>query len=182
MSFTEGFTAIENIKNSGQKLSDTVDRIEALETKLEGLLQAHSQLEILLNKISGAFVVLERSTTDLSKHYDTFTQQAGSLPNQVGSAIEQAEERIAEHQARMTTILDGLPNLLEQAIEQKLQIKISDLETKISDKLRDELKDTRQALRDAMEVNARSLDGKLDTVSRDIMAEMPRTLFGRRGK
>lgn len=48
--------------------------------------------------------------------------------------------------------------------------------------LRDELKDTRQALRDAMEVNARTLEGKLDTASRDIVAEMPRTLFGRRGK
>ena len=82
----------------------------------------------------------------------------------------------------MTTLLNKLPELLDQTIEKKLQTKISDLETRLSDRLRDELKDTRQALRDAMEVNARTLEGKLDTASRDIVAETPRTLFGRRGK
>ena len=178
MSFTEGFTAIESIKSSGQKLSDTVERIETLETKLQGLLQAHAQLESLIEKITTAFVDIERSTVDLSKHYDTFTQQASSLPDQVALAIERAEERMAGHQATMTKVLNGLPNLLDQTIEKKLQTKISDLETRVSDRLRDELKDTRQALRDAMEVNARSLEGKLEAASRDIVAEMPRTLLG----
>lgn len=85
---------------------------------------------------------------------------------------------MTEHQATMTKVFNSLPNLLDQAIEKKLQTKISDLETRVSDRLRDELKDTRQALRDAMEVNARSLEGKLETASRDIVAEMPRSLLG----
>jgi DNA repair exonuclease SbcCD ATPase subunit len=178
MSFTEGFNAIESIKSSGQKLSNTVERIETLESKLQGLLQAHAQLESLIETITTAFVDIERSTRDLSEHYDSFTQQASSLPDQVALAIERAEERIKEHQATMTKALNGLPKLLDQAIEKKLQTKISDLETRVSDMLRDELKNTRQDLLNAMEVNARSLEGKLETASSDVIAEMPRTLLG----
>ncbi len=182
MSFKEGFEAIEDIKNSSLKLSDTLGRIEALERKLSGLLDAQTQLEGLIDRISTALGSVESSSADLSENYGTFTQQVSSLPDQVDLAIERAEERIKEYQAKMTTLLNELPELLDQTIEKKLQTKISDLETRLSDRLRDELRDTRQALRDAMEVNARTLEGKLDTASRDIVAEMPRTLFGRRGK
>lgn len=182
MSFKEGFDAIRDIKNSSLKLSDTLGRIEALENKLSGLLHTQTQLEGLIDRIAASLGSVERSSTDLSENYDAFTKQANSLPDQVDLAIERAEERIKEYQAKMTTLLSELPDLLDQAIEKKLQAKLSDLETRVSDRLRDELKDTRQALRDAMEVNARALEGKVDTASRDIVAEMPRTLFGRRGK
>ena len=56
------------------------------------------------------------------------------------------------------------------------------METRFSDRLRDELKDTRLAMRDAMEVNYRSFETKLESVTRDIISEMPRSIFGRRGK
>lgn len=182
MSFKEGFEAIEDIKKSGLKLSDTLDRIEALENKLSGLLSAQTQLETIIDRIATALGGMETASKDLSENYDAFTQQASLLPNQVDQVIERAEERIKEHQAKLTILLDELPELVDQTIEKKLQTKISDLETRLSDRLRDELKDTRQALRDAMEVNARTLEVKLDTSSRDIIAEMPRTLFGRRGR
>lgn len=182
MSFKAGFEAIEDIKNSSRKLSGTLGRIEALENKLAGLLEAQTQLEGLIDKIATALGSFESASADLSEHYGAFTQQARSLPNQVDQVIERAEERIKEYQSKVTTLLNELPELLDQTIEKKLQTKISDLETRLSDRLRDELKDTRQALRDAMEVNARTLEGKLEAASRDIVSEMPRTLFGRRGK
>lgn len=182
MSFKEGFEAIEDIKNSSHKLSDTLGRIEALENELAGLLKAQTQLESIINRIVTALGSVEKSSTDLSENYDAFTQQASALPDRVDQAIERAEERIKEYHNKMTALLGELPELLDQTIEKKLQTKISDLETRLSDRLRDELKDTRQALRDAMEVNARTLEGKLDKASRDIIAEMPRTLLGRRGK
>lgn len=182
MSFKEGFEAIEDIKNSSLKLSDTLGRIEALENKLAGLLEAQTQLERIIDRIATTLGSVENSSADLSEHYGAFTQQASSLPDQVDQTIERAEGRIKEYQSKVTTLLNELPELLEQTIEKQLQAKISDLETRLSDRLRDELKDTRQALRDAMEVNARTLEGKLETASRDIVSEMPRTLFGRRGK
>jgi chromosome segregation ATPase len=182
MSFKEGFTAIEHIKSSGQKLSDTVAKIETLETKLEALLHVQSQLEAALEKATSVFGNLETSSADLSKNYKSFTEQAGMLPNQVEAAIERAEERILEQHAQMTTILDALPQLVEKALEQKLNTKLVELETRFSDRLRDELKDTRLTMRDAMEVNSRSQETKLETAVREIMSAMPRSLFGRRGK
>ena len=62
------------------------------------------------------------------------------------------------------------------------ETQLADLETRFSDRLRDELKDTRLAMRDAMEVNSRSQETKLETAVREIVSEMPRGLFGRRGK
>ncbi|MEN8743027.1 MAG: hypothetical protein ABF308_25065 [Phaeobacter gallaeciensis] len=71
MSFKEGFTAIEHIKNSGQKLSDSVAKIEALEAKLEALLHVQSQLEAALEKATSVFGNLETSSADLSENYVT---------------------------------------------------------------------------------------------------------------
>ncbi len=80
------------------------------------------------------------------------------------------------------SVLDGLPKLFEKAIELKLKSLLSELETRLADRLREELKDTRLTMRDAMEVNSRSQDTKLEAIAREIISEMPRSIFGRRGK
>lgn len=182
MTVKEGFVALENIKQSSQKLSDSVAKISALESKLEGLLQSQAQLETLIFRISTAIENVEKSSLDLSRHYELFVQEAQALPDSITSTIEKADERFALQHAKLTEIINGLPNLLEQAVEKKLQGIINEMEGRLSEKLRDELKDTRQALRDAMEVNARNLDEKIDAFSRDIIAEMPRTILGKRGR
>lgn len=126
MSFKEGFEAIEDIKNSSLKLSDTLGRIEALENKLSGLLEAQTQLEGLIDRIATALGSVESSSTVLSENYSVFTQQASTLPDQVDLALERAEERIKGYQTKMTTLLNELPELLDQTIEksfrQKFQI------------------------------------------------------------
>ena len=162
MPFKEGFTAIEQIQNSGQKLSEIVARLETLEEKLESLRQVQSQLEVVLARTGTIFGNVQRSSDDLSEQYNAFTEQAKLLPTNVEVALERAEERIVQHQVRMTAILDGLPQLFENALGEKLQSHLSDMETRFSDRLRDELKDTRLAMRDAMEVNYRSFETKLD--------------------
>ena len=182
MSLRDGFTAIEEIKISGQKLSDTVAKIENLEPKLEGLIQVQSKLEEVLTRTGLVFADLERSSGDLSKQFEAITGQVNLVPTQVDAAIARAENLILDHQVQMKAVLDSLPKLFEKAIELKLQSLLSKLETRLADSLREELKDTRLTMRDAIEVNSRSLERKLDTASREIVAEMPRTLFGRRGK
>lgn len=182
MSLRDGFTAIEEIKISGQKLSDTVAKIENLEPKLDGLIQVQSKLEEVLTRTGLVFADLERSSGDLSKQFEAITGQVNLVPTQVDAAIARAENLISDHQLQMKAILDGLPKLFENAIELKLKSLLSELETRLADRLREELKDTRLTMRDAIEVHSRSQETKLEAIAREIISEMPRSIFGRRGK
>lgn len=81
MSFKEGFTAIEDIQNSGRRLSDTVSRIEALEGKLEGLLKAQARLSGLIGQVEGILTELKNSSNDLATEHARTSEQVQELPS-----------------------------------------------------------------------------------------------------
>jgi predicted nucleic acid-binding Zn-ribbon protein len=182
MTVKEGFVALENIKQSSLKLSDTVARISALEGKLKGIVESQAQLEALIDRIAIAIENVDNSSVVLSKHYDAFVQEAQDIPDSITGTFKKADERFAQQNAKVAEIVNDLPKILEMAIEKKLQDVVTEMEGRLSEKLRDELKDTRQALRDAMDANARNVDGKIDAFARNIIAEMPRTILGKRGQ
>lgn len=96
--------------------------------------------------------------------------------------LVQAEERLQTQQAEISRLAKQMPLLVEKVVEEKLSTIVMHMEGRLSNLLRDELKDTRAAMRDAFEVSARAQDKKLDDARNEILAEMPRTLFGRRGR
>lgn len=179
MSFKEGFEAIGEIKSSGQRLGASVSKIEALEVKLTDALNALSEVESALNRASTVFDGAEKATAALQKTGVELAEQSKRLPEQAEVAVLRAEEQVSHQLDRINAVVDGLTKLVENAIEKKLEAKFDALASRFSLALRDELKDTRSTLRDAMEVNSASLEKNLEGTAKEIIAEMPRGLFGR---
>lgn len=182
MTFKEGFEAIEQIKNSGRNLGNSVERIEALAQSLEGLRVIQAGVETALGQAKEAFASLAHSAEGLSEELEQFKKLAQTLPETTEDVLTQAEKRLKNQQAEVSQLADKMPQLVEKVVEEKLSTIVMHMEGRLSNSLRDELKDTRAALRDAFEVNVRAQDKKLDDFRKDILAEMPRTLFGRRGR
>lgn len=182
MSFKDGFEAIAQVKASGLKLGEAVSRIEALETSLADLLEVQTGVEKMLVQAETTFTSLETAAAKLSSEWIEFQQLATTLPTMTGNVLTEAEERLASQQRAIALLAERLPQLVEALVEQKLNIIIAHMEARLCDRLRDELKDTRTTLRDAFEVHARGQAAKLEEMKTEIFAEMPRTLFGRRGR
>ena len=182
MSFKESFEATAQIKASGRKLTEAVERIAALETSLAELRKVQSDVEAMLEQAKTSFVALEAAAAGLSSERLEFQKFASALPTMTDDVLAQAEERLIAQQASFARLAERLPSMVEVLVEQKLAGMMSQMESRLADRIRDDLKDTRSTLRDAFEVNARAQDTKLGEVRAEILAEMPRTLLGRRGR
>ena len=182
MTFKEGFEAIEQINKSGRKLGDFVERIEGLTQSLEELRSVQAGVETALAHAKETFASLANSAEGLSGDQERFQKLAQKLPETTEEVLEQAEKRVKIQQAEVSKLVNRMPQLVESVVKKELNAILMQLEGRLSNLLRDELKDTRSALRDAFEVNARAQDTKLDSFRQEIIAEMPRTLFGRRGR
>ncbi len=182
MSFNEGFEAIERIKASERTLGDSVQKIEALTQDLENLRRAQVGIEAVLEQAKATISMLETAANGLSSERAEFAKLAEHLPALTDDVLANAEERLHEQQAAFVHLAEQMPAMVERVVEKKMNEIALQLEARLSDRLRDELKDTRAALRDALEVNARGQEAQVNDARKDILAEMPRTLFGRRGR
>jgi prophage DNA circulation protein len=182
MSFKEGFEAIDRIKISERTLGDSVQRIEALAQDLEDLRRAQAGMEAILEGAKAALMTLETAANGLLSGRAEFAKLAEHLPAMTDDVLANAEERLHTQQAAFVLLAEQMPERVEKLIEKKMNEIASQLEARLSDRLRDELKDTRAALRDAFEVKARGQEAQFDGARKEILAEMPRTLFGRRGR
>jgi predicted transcriptional regulator len=153
MTFEDGFEAIASIKTSGSRLQETVSRLEVLEERLERLDKSQLRLDAVLKEARAA----------------------------VGEMSSAAKELSAEN-AKLVRWTKSLPELVTQTVEKRLLAVASDLEVRLTDCIRNELRDTRATLRDAFENGAVRSEKTLLATKEDIIAEMPRGLFGRRGK
>lgn len=180
MSFKEGFEAIAQIKSAGRTLGDSVEKIEALAQDLENLRLVQAGVETMLDQAKATFASLATSSEGLSEEREQFKKLAQTLPILTDNVLVQAEERLQTQQAEISRLAKQMPLLVEKVVEEKLSTIAMHMEGRLSNLLRDELKDTRAAMRDAFEVSARAQDKKLDDARNEILAEMPRTLFGRR--
>lgn len=182
MSFKESFEATAQIKASGRKLTEAVERIATLETSLADLQKVQSGVEAMLEQAKTSFTALEAAAAGLSSERLEFQKFASTLPTMTDDVLAQAEERLGAHQESLARLAEKLPSMVEAVIEQKLAGMLSQMESRLADRIRDDLKDTRSTLRDALEVNTRAQDAKLVEFKAEILAEMPRTLFGRKGR
>ncbi len=153
MSFKDGFDAVEKIKTAGLQLTETVAKLEAAEESLSEMRNIQLETNALLSQAKSTFTALEKAATGLSSDYE-----------------------------RLEKLALGLPATVEKIVEEKMNSIAAEFETRMTDRLREELKDTRATLRDAFEIHAGSQSSKLEEARAEIIAEMPRTLFGRRGR
>lgn len=179
MSFKEGFEAIGEITTSSQRLGISVSKVEALEAELKAALKGLNDVEAALSKASTVFDGASKATTALQKSGLEMAEQSKRFPEEAQAAVSRAEELVSSQIDRMRAVVDGLTKLVEDAVEEKLDTKFQAMEARFNVILRDELKDTRSTLRDAMEVNSASLEKHLADAVAEIVAEMPRGLFGR---
>ncbi len=182
MPFKDSFEAAAQIRASGSKLSAAVERIEALEGSLAELRKVQSGVEAMLEKAIATFGDLEAAAAGISNESLEFQKVAAAFPPMTTEVLAQAEERLVQRQETVAQLVEKLPAMVEALIEQKLAAMMSQMEKRLADGIRDDLKDTRSTLRDAFEVNVRNHEATLGEIKTEIIAEMPRTIFGRRGR
>jgi DNA repair exonuclease SbcCD ATPase subunit len=182
MSFDDGFEAIEKVKTSGQKLAEVVARIEQFEARLDALPDAQTKIEEMLDKATRAVASLQETANGMSAQREAFADLAQALPSLVRDVVKGAEDRFEKQHAEISKLANDLPRLVEAVVEEKLTTILGQLEARITERLRDELKDTRTTLREAIEIGIGRGEANLEEARKDIIAEMPRSLFGRRGR
>lgn len=153
MTFEDGFAAIASIQSSGGRLTDAIARLEELEERLARLDKSQVKLDALL-------VATKASVTDMASA---------------------AKVLAAEHE-KLVKWTSDLPALVSDVVEKKMISIASDLESRFTNRLRDELSDTRSTLRNAYENGVTKSEKTLLETKEDLIAEMPRGLFGRRGR
>jgi len=153
MTFEDGFAAIASIQSSGSRLTDAIAGLEELEEKIARLDKSQVKLDALL-------VATKASVTDMASA---------------------AKVLAAEHE-KLAKWSQGLPSLVSDAVEKKMMSIAADLESRFTNKLRDELSDTRSTIRNTYENGVTKSEKALLETKEDIIAEMPRGLFGRRGR
>jgi chromosome segregation ATPase len=182
MTFKEGFAAIDQVKASSQRLSETLARLERLENNLSELHKAYENLD---NQVEQSRATLQ-TVTDVSKalmmQQGEYLNLARDLPVMVEGVLAAAEAEFSKRVGKLADAIESLPNMVEAVVEKKLSALISQHEVHMSDRVRDELKDTRATLREAFENGANRHEARLEEAKKNIIAEMPRGMFGRRGQ
>jgi len=182
MTFKEGFAAIDQVRASSQRLSEVIAQLERLENNLSELHKAYEKLD---NQVEEGRATLQ-AVTDVSRtlvmQQGEYLNLAKDLPVMVEGILAAAEAEFSTRANQLADAIESLPNMVEAVIEKKLSALISQQEIRISDRVRDELKDTRATLREAFENGANRHEARLSEAKRDIIAEMPRGMFGRRGQ
>jgi uncharacterized coiled-coil DUF342 family protein len=182
MTFKEGFDAIDQVKASSQRLSETISRLERLESNLSELHEAFRKLDTQVEEGRATLQAMTDASRTLMMQQGEYLNLAKDLPVMVEGLLAAAEAEFSERANRLADAIDSLPNMVSAVVEKKFSALISQQEMRISDRVRDELKDTRTTLREAFENGAIRHATRLDEAKKEIIAEMPRGMFGRRGQ
>ncbi|MFC7739095.1 hypothetical protein ACFQX4_25705 [Roseomonas sp. GCM10028921] len=182
MPFKEGFEAIDQIKKSGQQLGETIARLERLEDNLSLLREAHEKLDGQLGESRSTLQIMTEASRALAEQQAEYLKLARKLPDLVESTLAAAEADFSARVRKLVDTVERLPSIVEVVVEQKLSALISHQEGRLSERFRDELRDTRVTLRETLENSANRHEARLDELKKDIVAELPRGIFGRRGR
>ncbi|WP_380180782.1 hypothetical protein [Kalamiella sp. sgz302252] len=180
MSFEEGFAAIAQVKASGEKLGETIKRITALEGWLTELRETQTGAKDTFASASTAIDLLREEAGSLAQSQKVIAKEVEMLPVAIEQVLVTAEERLAQQLAEQERMLARFPAMVEEAVEKKLTAILSQMEARFNERLRDELKDTRTTLRETLEYSASRTEIRLEELKKEIVAELPRGLFGRR--
>ena len=124
--------------------------------------------EILSSQVEG-LSPLREANLRVKEQLDTMTVLQAKL-----------EERLADFETRLSQTEKASEKAMEVFVEKVSKELASALDRHLSD-TRAELRDTREAIRDRFDTNIQQLKQELSDVERRLIAEMPKSIFGKRG-
>lgn len=150
-------------------MSDDVEKgISAIQDIADDSKRLSKVTEILTSQIDG-LSPLREANLRVKEQLDMVTMLQGKL-----------EQRIADFETRLAQTEKASEKVMEVFFEKVSKELASALDRHLSD-IRAELRDTREATRDRFDTNIQQLKQELSDVERRLTAEMPRSIFGKRG-
>ena len=132
------------------------------------------------NRLTTALIELEKQVERTKALGDSITavkEQVAKL-EKAQASVAQAVEELEQYAGALKVSVSDSLNSLDRSLDQKF----NDLKSSLLSEIRAELRDTRESTRDRIDNGFRQLTSELAVMERRLIAEMPRSIFGRRGE
>ena len=150
-------------------MSDDVEEgISAIQKTAEDSKRLSEVTEILASQIEG-LSPLKEANLRVKEQLDMVTMLQGKLEQR----LEDFERRLSQTEKASEEVMEAFAEKVSSKLTSALDSHLSDI--------RAELRDTREATRDRFDTNIQQLKQELYDVERRLMAEMPKSIFGKRG-
>ena len=196
--------SLSPLKEANLRVKEQLDAVSMLQGKLEQSLGDLEQLtdmskkeseELIANCVAEAGNMVTMLEENVKQQLGDFEQRLALVTKASDDVIqngstemtgvvtkfdETLEQRLKNFDRRLTQSEKAAENSIENAVQQ-----LSDQLTKILDRqlndIRADLRDTREAIRDRFDTNTQQLKQEIANVESRLKAEMPRSIFGKRG-
>jgi len=150
-------------------MSDDVEEgISAIQKIADDSKRLSEVTEIIASQVEG-LTPLQEANLRIKEQLDMVTMLQGKL-----------EQRLEDFEKRLSQTEKTSEEVTEAFAEKVISKLNSTLDSHLSD-IRAELRDTREATRDRFDTNIQQLKQELSDVEKRLMAEMPKSIFGKRG-
>ena len=150
-------------------MSDDVEEgISAIQKIAEDSKRLSEVTEILASQVEG-LSPLQEANLRVKEQLDMVTMLQGKLEQR----LEDFEKRLSQTEKASEEVMEAFAEKVSSKLTNALDSHLSDI--------RAELRDTREATRDRFDTNIQQLKQELSDVERRLMAEMPKSIFGKRG-
>ena len=150
-------------------MSDDVEEgISAIQKIAEDSKRLSEVTEILASQVEG-LSPLQEANLRVKEQLDMVTMLQGKLEQR----LEDFERRLSQTEKASEEVMEAFAEKVSSKLTRALDSHLSDI--------RAELRDTREATRDRFDTNIQQLKQELSDVERRLMAEMPKSIFGKRG-
>ena len=150
-------------------MSDDVEEgISAIQQIAEDSKRLSEVTEILASQVEG-LSPLQEANLRVKEQLDMVTMLQGKLEQR----LEDFERRLSQTEKASEEVMEAFAERVSSKLTSALDSHLSDI--------RAELRDTREATRDRFDTNIQQLKQELADVERRLMAEMPKSIFGKRG-
>ena len=150
-------------------MSDDVEEgISAIQKIADDSKRLSEVTKIIASQVEG-LTPLQEANLRIKEQLDMVTMLQGKL-----------EQRLEDFEKRLSQTEKTSEEVTEAFAEKVISKLNSTLDSHLSD-IRAELRDTREATRDRFDTNIQQLKQELSDVEKRLMAEMPKSIFGKRG-
>ena len=147
---------------------DVAEGISAIQKIAEDSKRLSEVTERLASQVEG-LSPLQEANLRVKEQLDMVTMLQGKLEQR----LEDFENRLSQTEKASEEVMEAFAEKVSSKLTNALDSHLSDI--------RAELRDTREATRDRFDTNIQQLKQELSDVERRLMAEMAKSIFGKRG-
>ena len=147
---------------------DVEEGISAIQKIADDSKRLSEVTEIIASQVEG-LSPLQEANLRVREQLDMVTMLQGKLEQR----LEDFEKRLSQTEKASEEVMEAFAMKVSSKLTTALDRHLSDV--------RAELRDTREATRDRFDTNIQQLKQELSDVERRLMAEMPKSIFGKRG-